>query len=430
MLLTLYDRYGNVKTTLSPDDSSRQVKEIQGDNVLTLTFTLYEYLNIDVNDYVDYLGERYWAKEKFLPNEKSTMEWSYNVKLYGIESLLTRFLVLKTMDGDVDPVFALTGRPIEHMRLIVANINAGMGSSDWNVGTVEGTENVVIDYTGKYCDEALKELAEAVGTEWWVEGNTVNLCRCEHGEEVTLSYGHGLTSLDRDVADNAKFYTRLFPIGSSKNIDPAQYGHSRLQLPNGAKYVDVNVEQYGIIHHYEENAFAGIYPRRVGKVSSVRHENAVDKDGKPFTIYYFKDNGLTFDPNDYEIGGLVKHISFLEGSELAGLGTGDDHYFEVNYNSNTQEFEIITIWPYDDDTQLPGAQLVPTIGNEYILWNIRMPNEYYGMAEQEFKRAVDAYNAEHALDVSVYKAPTDHVWVEEQEAALPLLSVWQIQSLL
>ena len=68
MLLTLYDRYGNVKTTLSPDDSSRQVKEIQGDNVLTLTFTLYEYLNIDVNDYVDYLGERYWAKEKFLPN--------------------------------------------------------------------------------------------------------------------------------------------------------------------------------------------------------------------------------------------------------------------------------------------------------------------------------------------------------------------------
>lgn len=419
MLLTLYDRYGNVKTTLSPDDSSRQVKEIQGDNVLTLTFTLYEYLNIDVNDYVDYLGERYWTKEKFFPNEKSTMEWSYNVKLYGIESLLTRFLVLKTVEGDVDPVFALTGRPIEHMRLIVANINAGMGSSDWNVGTVEGTENVVIDYTGKYCDEALKELAEAVGTEWWVEGNTVNLCRCEHGEEVTLSYGHGLTSLDRDVADNAKFYTRLFPIGSSKNIDPAQYGHSRLQLPNGAKYVDVNVEQYGIIHHYEENAFTSIYPHRVGKVSSVRHENAIGKDGKQFTIYYFKDDGVTFNPNDYEISGLVKHVSFQEGSELAGLGTGDDHYFEVNFRSDTQEFEIITIWPYDDDTQLPGGQLVPAPGNEYILWNIRMPEEYYGMAEQEFKRAVDAYNAEHALDVSVYKAPTDHVWVEEQEAALP-----------
>ena len=419
MLLTLYDRYGNVKTTLSPDDSSRQVKEIQGDNMLTLTFTLYEYLNIDVNDYVDYLGERYWAKEKFLPNEKSAMEWSYNVKLYGIESLLARFLVLKTVDGDVDPVFALTGRPIEHMRLIVANINAGMGSSDWNVGTVEGTENVVIDYTGKYCDEALKELAEAVGTEWWVEGNTVNLCRCEHGEEVTLSYGHGLASLDRDVADNAKFYTRLFPIGSSKNIDPAQYGHSRLQLPNGAKYVDVDVEQYGVIHHYEEKAFDGIYPHRIGKVSSVRHENAVDKDGRPFTIYYFKDDDLTFDPNDYEIGGLVKHVSFLDGSELSGLGIGDDHYFEVNYHSDTQEFEIITIWPYDDDTQLPGGQLVPAIDNEYILWNIRMPEEYYGMAEQEFKRAVDAYNAEHALDVSVYKAPTDHVWVEEQEAALP-----------
>ena len=33
-------------------------------------------------------------------------------------------------------------------------------------------------------NDGLKELAEAVGVEWWIEGETVNLCRCEHGEEV------------------------------------------------------------------------------------------------------------------------------------------------------------------------------------------------------------------------------------------------------
>lgn len=414
MLLTLYDSYGNVKARIAPDESSTQDKEIQGDNLLKLSFTLYEFVPIDVNDYVDYGGERYWAVEKYAPAQKSTVEWEYSLQLYGIESLIKRFLVLNDTDGGSEAVFTLTGRPVDHVRLIVKNINDGMdGTTNFKAGAVEGTENVVIDYTGKYCDEALKELAEAVGTEWWFDGETLNLCRCEHGEEVALGYDKGLTALDRDMADGAKFYTRLFPIGSTRNIDPEKYGHSRLMLPDGARYVDVNVEKYGIIHHYEQSAFADIYPRRVGVVGSVRHEEVKDKDGKPFTIYYFRDNDLPFDPNDYEIGGLVKRVSFQEGSELAGLGTDNDHYFEVNFNSDTKEFEIITIWPYDDDTQLPGGTLVPKAGDKYILWNIRMPDEYYGLAEKELRSAVDEYNRRHALDVSRYKAPTDHVWIED-----------------
>lgn len=419
MLLTLYDQYGSVKTTLSPNDSSTQDKEVQGDNVLSLSFTLYEYVSIDVNDYVDFEGERYWAVEKYLPQEKSTVEWEYNVKLYGIESLIKRFLVLNTVDGASEAVFTLTARPIDHMRLIVQNINDGMDhTTNFKVGTVEGTDNVVIDYAGKYCDEALKELAEKVGVEWWIEGETVNLCRCEHGEEITLGYGNGLTNLDRDAADNAKFYTRLFVIGSSRNIDAERYGASRLQLPGGEKYVDVNTERYGIVHHFEQDAFSGIYPRRVGVVSAVRSENVTDSDGNPYTIYYFRDSDLPFDPNEYEIPGLVKHVSFQEGSELAGLGAGDDHYFEVNYNSGTREFEIITIWPYDDDTQLPGGTLIPKVGDRYILWNIRMPDEYYGLAERELQSAVNEYNRKHALDVSRYKGQTDHVWIEDENADL------------
>ena len=290
-------------------------------------------------------------------------------------------------------------------------------TTDWKVGTVEGSENIVIDYEGKYCDEALKEVAEKTGNraEWWCEGQTVNVCRCEQGEEVTLGYGKGLTGLECDMADNAKFYTRLYPIGSSKNIDPEKYGYSRLQLPGGVKHVDVNVEKYGVWHHYEADAFSDIYPKRTGTVSSVRSEDVTDEDGNPFKIFYFKDNSLGFDPNSYEIGGKVKRVSFQEGSELAGLGDEEDgaYYFEANYDSDTHEFELITTWPYDDDTQLPNDTLCPKPGDKYILWNIRMPDEYYPLAEQEFKEAVDKYNEEHAIDVSRYKAPTDHVYIEE-----------------
>jgi hypothetical protein len=422
MLLTVYDSNRQAKAVLSPDDSSTQVKAIQSDNVLTLSFTLYEYVALEVNDYVDFEGERYWLQERYLPDERNTQEWKYDVKFYGIESLMRRFLVLNVVDGDPEPVFTLTAPPREHMALIVKSINDGMGGvTDWKVGRVEGTENVVIDYEGKYCPDALKELAGKVpGAEWWVEGQTVNLCRCEHGEEISLAYGKGLTELSRDKADGAKFYTRLFPVGSSRNIDPEKYGHSRLQLPDGAKYVDVNTEKHGIHHHYEKDAFADIYPRRVGTVTSVRSAQVTDEDGHPFVIWYFRDDTLNFDPNTYELAGKVKRVSFQEGGELAGLGEEEDgtYYFEVNFDSDTREFEIITIWPYDDDTQLPGGNLIPKAGDRYILWNIRMPDEYYALAEEEYLTAVNKYNLENAIDVSVYKGPTDHVYVERNKIDL------------
>lgn len=418
MLLSVYGSNKIKKAVLSPEDSSTQVKAIQSDNILTLSFTLYEYVPLEVNDYIDYMSERYWLTERYQPHEKSTQEWAYDVKFYGLESLIKRFLVLNTTDGDTEPVFTLTAPPREHVALIVQSINEGFGTTDWKVGQVDGSDNIVIDYEGKYCDAGLKEIASQTGAEYWFDGTTVNVCRCEYGEEITLGYNKGLTELERDTADNVKLYTRLFPVGSSRNIDASVYGHSRLQLPGGLKYVDVNTDKYGIIHHFEKNTFSDIYPRRIGTVSNVRSEEVKDEEGNPYTIYYFKDTSLNFDPNSYEIAGLVKHVSFQEGSELAGLGSGDEHYFEVNYKSETKEFEIITIWPYDDGTQLPGTTLVPKPGDKYILWNIRMPNEYYPAAEQELKEAVDKYNVLHGIDVSVYKAPTDHVYIEENNVDL------------
>lgn len=421
MLITIYDRNGNVKAELSPDDSSTQVKEIQGDNVLTLSFTHYMPIILDVDDYIDFEKERYWLTEAYRPVQKSSCEWCYDIKLYGIECLLRNFLVLKQVDNEEEPVFTLTAPPCEHVAMIVRCMNSGMGNiSDWKVGQVDGTENIVIDYFGKYCDEALHEIADKVGAEAWVDGQTVNICRCEQGDYISLGYNNGLTDIEPDKADNVKFYTRLYPIGSSRNIDVEKYGFSRLQLPDGRKYVEINANKYGRVDHYEDTAFAEIYPRRIGEISSVRSEVKTGENGNPFKIYYFHDNNLPFDPNDYEIGGLVKRVSFQEGSELAGLGNEDNgtYFFEVNFNSNTKEFEIITIWPYDDDTQLPGGSFVPKVGDKYILWNLRMPDEYYSLAEDEFLAAVNKYNSDQAHDISVFKCTTDHVWVEDNHVDL------------
>lgn len=413
MELKIYDKRNRLRTTLVPDSSSTHHEEVGGDDYLSVSLDSQECVTLELNDWTVWEGRKFWCVETYTPKQTGRRKWTYSVKLYGAASLIKQALMLNTEDS---PVFSYTATAREHVALVVKNLNRWMdGITDWKVGKVEATGNIVVDYSeGLYGNDALKKIADEAGTEWWIEGMTVNVCRCERGDEVTLGYGNGLLSIERDTADNVKFFTRLFPIGSSRNIDAEKYGSSRLLLPSRAKYVERNTE-LGIVEHFEQAAFQDIYPRRTGKVSSVRKETKKGDDGKPFDIYYFTDGGMNFDPNEYEIGGLVKRVTFQTG-QLAGLGNDEDgeHYFEVNYNSETREFELITIWPYDDDTQVPGGVLEPKAGDTYILWNVRMPDEYYPIAEEEYATAVEKYMDEHCLDRSVYKCSTDYVTLKKR----------------
>ena len=413
MELKIYDKRNLLRTTLVPDSSSTHHEEVGGDDYLSVSLDSQECVTLELNDWTVWEGRKFWCVETYTPKQTGRRKWTYSVKLYGAASLIKQALMLNTEDS---PVFSYTATAREHVALVVKNLNRWMGGiTDWKVGKVEATGNIVVDYSeGLYGNDALKKIADEAGTEWWIEGMTVNVCRCERGDEVALGYGNGLLSIERDSADNVKFFTRLFPIGSSRNIDAEKYGSSRLLLPSRATYVERNTE-LGIVEHFEQTAFQDIYPRRTGKVSSVRKETKKGDDGKPFDIYYFTDGEMNFDPNEYEIGGLVKRVTFQTG-QLAGLGNDEDgeHYFEVNYNSETREFELITIWPYDDDTQVPGGVLEPKAEDTYILWNVRMPDEYYPIAEEEYATAVEKYMDEHCLDKSVYKCSTDYVALKKR----------------
>ena len=410
MEINIYKQNGTIRVTVSPADSAATNEELMSDTVLTLSFTHYEYIRLKVNDYVDFLGKRYWLLKNYRPVKKSSIEYQYDVKFYGIESKLKKALVLKMVDGDNSTAFSLNDSPAQHLQLFVDNMNRITGSDVWAIGQVVDSANVNIEYDCVSCFDGLGKLAEATKTEWWVEGYTLNLCRCEHGDMLELGYGMGLLNVSKDSNDNAPFFTRLYPIGSTRNIDSKTYGSSRLHLPGGAQYVEQNTD-LGIVEYSEEAAFSGIYPRRVGQVGVVRHE-ARTIEGEEREIYFFTDPGLTFNPNDYEIGGLVKMVKFQSG-ELNGQD------FEVNWNNDTKEFEIINQYPYENQ-QLPGGRLIPHTGNDYVLYNIRMPEEYYRLAEKELADAVAEFLKTYSIDTAVYKAPTDYIYFQEKEINLKL----------
>lgn len=410
MEVNIYKQNGTIRAVVSPADSSATNEELMADTVLTLSFTHYEYIRLKVNDYVDFLGKRYWLLKNYRPVKKSSIEYQYDVKFYGIESKLKKALVLKMVDGDNSTAFSLNDSPAQHLQLFVDNMNRITGSDVWRIGQVVDSENVNIEYDCISCFDGLGKLAEATKTEWWVEGYTMNLCRCEHGDMLELGYGKGLLNVSKDSNDNAPFFTRLYPIGSTRNIDPKVYGSSRLHLPGGAQYVEQNTD-LGIVEYSEETAFSDIYPRRVGQVGVVRHETRTI-EGEEREIYFFTDPELPFNPDDYQIAGKVLMVKFQSG-ELNGQD------FEVNWNNDTKEFEIINQYPYENQ-QLPGGRLIPKTGNDYVLYNLRMPEEYYGLAEKELADAVAKFLKTYSIDTAVYKAPTDYIYFLEKEINLKL----------
>lgn len=410
MELKIYNRSGELKLTVSTSSSSTWNQELMKECSVSVSFTHPSYVMLDVEDYVLLEGVKFSIKKEYKPKQKNRQTYNYSVKFYAPIHDAEQVMYLHLTDGEYNPQFSLDGGPREHLQKWVDNMNRIYGHEVWSIGDVVVADNRTIEYNNVTCWDAATMIAEAFGTEWWADGFTFNLSRCEHGEPVELGYMRGLTSLvQSENSDSVKFFTRLIPLGSTRNIDPSRYGFSRLQLPDRAKFVDRNTN-YGLYEYVEEDAFAGIFPHYTGSVTAVRSEEKTGDDGNKFTVYYFKDSGMEFDPCENEIAGLVKHVSFQTG-DLAGRD------FEANYDSKTEEWEIINIYP-DEETQIPGGNLVPAVGDKYIPWNFRMPVEYEKQAELDYKAAVDDLLAKYSDDISKYGGDTDYIYIDKNHVPL------------
>lgn len=425
MELKIYDKANNLRLTASPNSSSSVTEEIGGECSVSASFTHTAYVPLDVDDYIELEGVRYKVKSRYRPKQKNTQTYEYSVKFYApihdAEDTLMLF-----QEGGTTSEFSYDGGPREHLQLWIDNMNRRAGGNLWSIGTVITAENKVIDYRNVKCWDAAfgsNGIAATFGTEMWADGYVINLCKAERGEVVELGYLQGLTNLAQEDNGEVKFFTRLFPLGSTRNIDATKYGYSRLQLPSREIYVDKNVDLYGVKEETEEAAFAEIYPQYVGTVSSVRTEEKTSEEGRKYTVYYFKDNGMNWNPKDYEIPDLDYMLQFQTG-ELAGRGT--DGSFQAAWHEDTREWEIINVYP-DDTTQIPGDVIIPNPGDKYIPWNFAMPQEYITAAEQAYKQAVDDFLNTYSFDPNKYTGTTDRNYIEKNNT--PLRIGWNVRLL-
>ena len=238
MELKIYNRSGELKLTVSTSSSSTWNQELMKECSVSVSFTHPSYVMLDVEDYVLLEGVKFSIKKEYKPKQKNRQTYNYSVKFYAPIHDAEQVMYLHLTDGAYEPQFSLNDSPKVHLQKWVDNMNRLSSIPVWSIGEVLESANKTVEYNNATCWDALSLMSDAFESEWWVDDFKINLTRCERGELVELGYLQGLTSLvQSENSDDVKFFTRLIPLGSTKNIDRSRYGYSRHGIEVGRRLV-------------------------------------------------------------------------------------------------------------------------------------------------------------------------------------------------
>lgn len=389
----------NIKVLdVTVDDNSYRYRVIKGDHNLTLHYSLAEHVEIPVGSYCIYQGERYTLERPEAFKMKHSRNFEYTVTLESNQAKAKIWKFRNPVDGRLK--FSLTAKPIEHLQMFVDNMNRR--DTGWEVGEcIDGTEKL-ISYNHVYCWDALGMMATEFNTEFEFVGKTVHLRKVEYNKNnpLPLSYGRGngfKPGVGRSNYGDTPPIEILYVQGGTDNIDPSKYKSSELLLPAGQSirydgvyfegdpnFNPANARTYVVddlgysirrsdkeLSSLAEDSLdcSDIYPKRIGKVTSVVVEDADNN------FYDIVDNTIpnTLNYEECLIEGETMTIVFQSGM-LAGRKFEVKYYHNAEKGKAARRFEIV---PAEIDGQtMPNATFAPQTTDTYVVFKCRMPDAY------------------------------------------------------
>ncbi|QXU42093.1 phage tail protein [Pedobacter sp. D749] len=360
-------RSGVIIATVEIDENTVFNQEWMGVEKITSTFTLSNPIDIRVNDYIEFLGEKYTIKNGIPCDQSNGSTFKYNVEFFSPTYYLYNVPMMH-----LDRVkFSYVGTPLEVLSLIIENLNNE--EAGWSIGDCSLiSEPETFNFDQQSCRTALTTLAETFKLEYKVKGKKIYLLeKLGETQNIVLKYGRGYglinaarQAVDREYATVWRFY------GGSTNL-PEGYRNSMDRIALDSPYL-LNDDIYGRKHG--SVIFEDVFPRRTGSVTAIDGLNAII------------DNTLDFDLNIQSISDGGAKIVFKSG-ELSG-----GEFVIKSYNPTTKK---ITFGDRKDETTgyvTPNASFTAAVGDKYTLMGIIMPQTYVDAAEAE----VLALGTEHA----------------------------------
>ncbi|WP_312133391.1 phage tail protein [Empedobacter sp.] len=383
-------RHNVIIATVAP--TGTYTAKIMGDELVNMSFTLADSVEFLIGDMVEVFGQLFILNVAPTEEKISSIQFNYTLQFESIKYELGKIQLLFPDSSNALTIsdFSIMGDAHRVLELIIENANRVQ--SGWKLGTIDETETKNFSFSAHNLLTALTMLADEFKNEFWIDQDkTIHFTTRKEFSGLKLEYGvlKGLRGLLRTVVDSSNIVTRLYAYGGDKNISSDYRNYSK-RLKMDVPYLEANVEKFGIIEHTE--MFDDIFPNRIGKVTAINSNNFLQ----------FSDSTLDFNVNETLVPNTSVKVTFNTG-QLAG------YTFEVKefgFNNSTKTFEL---QPSEQEKAItvPSELMRPAVGDEYVLTDIIMPDQYKTEAESELKQRATEYLIANCLPRLQYSVLSD-----------------------
>ena len=448
--MIIYDSYDNVLLETKVSDKSSLYCGLDNKDRLTLHFTLDKLVEIPIGSWCNFEGNRYEVMADADVKMNHTENYDYTVVLSSYYAVVSRYKVRNTVDGRLK--FDLVAKPIEHLKMIIDNLNERNGG--WSIGSCVESVEKTVSYNHTNCEEALVNIANIFNTEVEVVGKIVSLKKVEYfkDEPLALSYGRGngfRPGIQRTSIDDGLPVERLYVQGGSRNISLKEYGSSELHLPKGLSFkFDGNmfeveegfVESYAKAFRTDDDGMSvvvdgmtggredsidlsDVYPSRVGNVTAVVFVYKGKEYSKPEASWTEDDwNDVQIDIIDDTIpADLDFSKCLMENNEpltvifQSGMLAGRE--LNATYLASKKKFELEK--QEFDGQPMPQGSFIPSVGDSYAVFNVYLPASYisdattYSGAEYDVLREASKYLYEKCVSEFTFAGEIDGMWAKK-----------------
>lgn len=468
-MIDIKDISGKILLSVPITESCEHVEELMQSDHIVLSWNSDKSDILPMGAYIEYGGEKYSLLEPYSPIQKSEEEFSYQPLFKSVVMYWAKvsFFMYTYSSDDViigrEPDWTLTDNPANFMSSICKAIKNETGET-WTY-TVDASLSASATLSFQSVDiySSLNSIANAFETEWWIDkaNKVIHLSKAEHGIAVRLEVGKNITVPTVTVGKEG-YYTRFYAFGSTRNIVQDYEGanvnnlvNKRLTLdpvkyPNGYKDIRPDLKQGEIFQKIL--IFDNVYPSSSLEISDVRVrlmwtigedgekvQVGTDNEGNPiydqYSIWYFKVPGFVLNNTIYSkdnpegmlISGKALSVHFESGA-LQG------REFELIYHDKAETVSsadgtsvILTPGDYEIKFKEEGTYIIPAItslipnnGDEIILFNIRMPEEYTGSAYLELESEMNKEISRLSSDLNNYQFSSNPISFSENNPDLSI----------
>lgn len=424
-MMEIKDKQGNVRASVEITDKSVYVNTLMEEEYVLLSFKSDTLIAFAKKDSVETEFGTFYIMEIDKPERQSDGSYKYEQKFHAEWCFMKNHILFYDRGTSYESSWKLTQRPEYFLDIVVSNLTR-LGYTGYAADVDSSFDEMkLVEFDAASITDALTLIAEAWETDWWIDGKTIHLRKCEIGTPIELTEGDEVAKVSVNDGDESAYMTRAYVFGSTRNL-PGDYRKSetgtmvngnaevRLKLPSGTPYIDAweNLKDEDVVEGVI--VLDDVYPRNVGTMSTISTHEYTDttenEDGTKtetkWNAYRYTDSDLAKKgfKEEYRIDGEELRIVFQTG-KLAGMD------FAVNFNPDkvseekpgAQVFEIVRNDDYG--VNLPSDDFHPEVGDTYILYGYNTKFVYdslVSVAEQELLTKGTAKLADYSKDKSVY----------------------------